>query len=113
MPAKPAPPSKPSALSISQKTDWGARSIWSRLLSSLILQPLPMRRMPMSLTRDLGRFVANVAFPRLPAEAIEVARIGFIDCIATMIAGARDPAPQLLRRALQPTSGDATLYFSE
>jgi 2-methylcitrate dehydratase PrpD len=66
----------------------------------------------MSLTRDLGRFVANVAFPRLPAEAVEVARIGFIDCIATMIAGARDPAPQLLRRALQPTSGDATLYFS-
>jgi 2-methylcitrate dehydratase PrpD len=66
----------------------------------------------MSLTRDLGRFVADVAFPRLPAEAIDVARIGFIDCIATMIAGARDPAPQLLRRALQPTDGEASLYFS-
>jgi 2-methylcitrate dehydratase PrpD len=66
----------------------------------------------MSLTRDLGRFVADAAFTRLPAEAIDVARIGFIDCIATMIAGARDPAPQLLRRVLQPTDGEASLYFS-
>ena len=66
----------------------------------------------MSLTRDLGRFVADAAFARLPAEAIDVARIGFIDCIATMIAGARDPAPQLLRRTLQPTGGEASLYFS-
>ena len=66
----------------------------------------------MSLTRDLGRFVADATFARLPAEAIDVARIGFIDCIATMIAGAGDPAPQLLRRALQPTDGEASLYFS-
>jgi 2-methylcitrate dehydratase PrpD len=66
----------------------------------------------MSLTRDLGRFVADISFARLPAEAVDVARIGFIDCIATMIAGARDPAPQLLRKALQPTGGEATLYFS-
>jgi len=66
----------------------------------------------MSLTRNLGRFVADTAFARLPAEAIDVARIGFIDCIATMIAGARDPAPQLLRRVLQPTDGEASLYFS-
>ena len=42
----------------------------------------------------------------------DVARIGFIDCIATMIAGAGDPAPQLLRKALQPAGGEATLYFT-
>jgi 2-methylcitrate dehydratase PrpD len=66
----------------------------------------------MALTRDLGRFVADVSFERLPAEAVEVARVGFIDCIATMIAGAGDPAPQLLRNALQPGHGDASLYFS-
>jgi 2-methylcitrate dehydratase PrpD len=66
----------------------------------------------MSLTQDLGSFVANVTFERLPAESVEVARIGFIDCIATMIAGAGDQAPQLLREALKPTSGEATLYFS-
>src|SRR5712691_680724 len=66
----------------------------------------------MSLTRDLGRFVADVSFEGLPAEASDVARIGFIDCIATMIAGAHDPAPQLLRKALQPAGGEASLYFS-
>ena len=66
----------------------------------------------MSLTQDLGRFVADVSFERLPAEAAAVARIGFIDCVATMIAGAGDPAPQLLREALRPAGGEATLYFS-
>src|SRR5499427_4825809 len=71
-----------------------------------------IRRMIMGLTQDLGRFVADLSFERLPQDAAEVARIGFIDCIATMIAGAPDPAPQLLRRALQPTDGQATLYFT-
>jgi 2-methylcitrate dehydratase PrpD len=66
----------------------------------------------MSLTQDLGRFVADVRFERLPAAAADVARVGFIDCIATTIAGAGDPAPQLLRRALQPQGGEASLYFS-
>src|SRR6201987_4024400 len=66
----------------------------------------------MALTQDLGRFVADVSFARLPEGAADVARIGFIDCIATMIAGAGDPAPQLLRKALHPTGGEATLYFT-
>jgi 2-methylcitrate dehydratase PrpD len=66
----------------------------------------------MSLTQDLGRFVADISFGQLPAEAADVARIGFTDCIATMIAGAGDAAPQLLRKALQPTGGEASLYFS-
>jgi 2-methylcitrate dehydratase PrpD len=66
----------------------------------------------MSLTRDLGRFVANLSFERLPTEAVDVARIGFIESIATIIAGAGDQAPQLLSRALQAKGGDATLYFS-
>jgi 2-methylcitrate dehydratase PrpD len=66
----------------------------------------------MALTQDLGRFVADLSFERLPKDAVEVARTGFIDCIATMIAGAPDPAPQLLRRALHPTGGEATLYFT-
>jgi 2-methylcitrate dehydratase PrpD len=66
----------------------------------------------MALTQDLGRFVSEVSFERLPQGAADVARTGFIDCIATMIAGARDPAPQLLRKALHPTGGEATLYFT-
>ncbi len=66
----------------------------------------------MTLTQDLGRFVADISFERLPQGAADVARTGFIDCIATMIAGAGDPAPQLLRKALNPAGGDATLYFT-
>ena len=41
----------------------------------------------MALTQDLGRFVSEVSFVRLPQGAADVARTGFIDCIATMIAG--------------------------
>jgi len=66
----------------------------------------------MTLTQDLGHFAAGVFFEKLPPGAADVARTGFIDCIATMIAGAGDPAPQLLRKALRQPGGDATLYFS-
>src|SRR5581483_3627904 len=66
----------------------------------------------MPLTQDLGRFVSSLSFDNLPREAVEVARTGFIDTIATMIAGANDPAPQLLRRGLAPGAGPASLYFS-
>ena len=66
----------------------------------------------MPLTQSLGRFLAQTTYEDLPQEAIEVARLGFTDTIATMIAGAREPAPQLLRRALRPPVGEASLYFS-
>src|SRR5438445_6304697 len=66
----------------------------------------------MALTQELGRFAANLTFEKLPAEAVEIARTGFVDTIATMMAGAHDPAPQLLRKGLQPAPGKASLYFS-
>ena len=66
----------------------------------------------MPLTRDLAAFVAAMRFERLPPEAVDVARTGFIDTIATMIAGSRDEAPQLLKKALNPAPGKATLYFA-
>src|SRR3954469_6097725 len=66
----------------------------------------------MPLTQDLGRFASGLTFENLPREAVETARTGFIDTIATMIAGAQDPAPQLLRRGLAPGAGAASLYFS-
>jgi len=66
----------------------------------------------MPLTQELGRFVAGLRFENVPQEAVAVARTGFIDTVATMIAGAHDPAPQLLRRGLAPAAGPASLYFS-
>ncbi|HTT80151.1 MAG TPA: MmgE/PrpD family protein [Stellaceae bacterium] len=66
----------------------------------------------MPLTQEIGRFVAGFRFENVPPEAVAVARTGFIDTIATMIAGAHDPAPQILRRGLAPAQGPASLYFS-
>jgi 2-methylcitrate dehydratase PrpD len=65
----------------------------------------------MPLTRELGDFIAGLSFERVPAEAVEIARLGFIDTIATMIAGSRDEAPQILKQALSPPPGPSTLYF--
>ena len=44
----------------------------------------------MSLTKTLGQFVADLSPNRLPEEAVRIARLGFIDCIGTMIAGRRE-----------------------
>ena len=66
----------------------------------------------MPLTQDLGRFASGLTFENLPREAVEIARTGFIDTIATMIAGANDPAPQLLRRGLAPRSRDRPACIS-
>src|SRR5689334_377585 len=66
----------------------------------------------MPLTQELGRFVSGLTYEKLPKEAVEIARTGFIDTIATIIAGAHDPAPQLLRKGLAPAPGPASLYFS-
>ena len=67
----------------------------------------------MPLTQDLGRFASGLTFENLPREAVEIARTGFIDTIATMIAGADDPAPQLLRkRRSRRRRRPASLYFS-
>ena len=65
------------------------------------------------LTQALGRFVSDITFARLPGAAVETARLGFTDCIATMIAGSPEPAVQILKKALADgRAGEATLYFS-
>ena len=71
-------------------------------------------REAMPLTQDLGRFASGLTFEKLPREAVEIARTGFIDTIATMIAGAQDPAPQSGVRtgAVLRRRRAASLYFS-
>ena len=44
----------------------------------------------MSLTKTLGQFVSDLSPNKLPEGAARVARLGFIDCIGTMIAGRRE-----------------------
>ena len=65
------------------------------------------------LTRDLGRFVADLSPNRVPEAAMAIARTGFIDCIGVMFAGREEEPTRILQEVLNPAPGTATLYFSE
>jgi 2-methylcitrate dehydratase PrpD len=65
------------------------------------------------LTRALGTFVSKVRYGDVPPAAVKVVQLGFTDCVGVMLAGAREPAPQLLRTVLAPPGGEATLLFGE
>jgi len=51
-----------------------------------------------SLTESLSCFVANPHFDPPPDAAARIARTGFIDTIATMLAGRNEPVVQIVRR---------------
>jgi len=66
------------------------------------------------LTRALGRFVAGVARDGAPHEARAAATTGFVDTVATLIAGRHEPAVETLLRALTPLpQGRSPLLFGE
>jgi aconitate decarboxylase len=51
-----------------------------------------------SLTESLSHFVADPQFGALPDSATRIARTGFIDTIATLLAGRDEPVVQIARR---------------
>ena len=63
------------------------------------------------LTQDLGRFIADLSPNHLPDEVLRVARMGFIDCIGTMIAGRGEDSVRIMTEVLAPADGRATLTF--
>ena len=66
----------------------------------------------MTLTQDLGAFVARVGTEGVPEEARQVAKTGFVDCIATMIAGSHEEATATIVAALAPLPpGKSRLWF--
>ncbi|WP_428483681.1 MmgE/PrpD family protein [Rhodopila sp.] len=67
----------------------------------------------MTLTRSLGRFVAELSPNRVPEEAARIARMGFIDTIGTMIAGRHEDSVRILTETLAPAGGPATLTFGD
>src|ERR1043166_1170883 len=69
--------------------------------------------MTVPLTAELGKFVAGLRYDSIPEEALGVIHTGFADCIGVMIAGAVEPAPQILRSMLKPSGDEATLLFTE
>jgi 2-methylcitrate dehydratase PrpD len=52
------------------------------------------------LTADIGRFVAHLNFDSIPEQARAIAKTGFADCYAVMVAGAREPVVGLVDRTL-------------
>ena len=56
--------------------------------------------MAIPLTRELGRFIAGIRYDQLPAPSIAVAKLGFTDCIAVMIAGSAEPVATIARDVL-------------
>ena len=67
--------------------------------------------MPAALTLGLGKFIAGLRYQDIPEQAISFIHTGFTDCVGVMIAGAGEPAPQLLRAMLAPAGNEATLLF--
>ena len=69
--------------------------------------------MPAPLTRALGEFVSALRFEALPEVAIEVVRLGFTDCVATILAGASEPVARTVRESLgaRGAKGEARLAF--
>ena len=69
--------------------------------------------MTIALTRELAEFAARVRYEDIPAAAVSVIDMAFTDCIGVAIAGAIDPAPQLLKTMLAPAGEEATLLVGE
>src|SRR5580693_4100902 len=67
----------------------------------------PSKEELMALTQDLGRFVADLSLPQIPAEGCAIARTGIADCFGVLIAGSRDPVIALVDRELGHNSGAA------
>jgi len=67
--------------------------------------------MPSPLTVELGRFVANLRYEDIPAEARGYIASGLTDCAGVMIAGSGEDAVRILTATLSPPPGDATLTF--
>jgi 2-methylcitrate dehydratase PrpD len=61
--------------------------------------------MATALTQELGRFVSAIRFDQLPPEAVAVAKLGFTDCIAVMIAGSDEPVVKIARDVLVSKTG--------
>ena len=64
------------------------------------------------LTRSLAEFVHAPGFGALPARAVEIAQSGFIDTVATLIAGREEPVVGIVTRfvaARGSTASEATV----
>jgi 2-methylcitrate dehydratase PrpD len=69
--------------------------------------------MAAGLTRDLGKFISALRYEDIPQDALPFIHTGFTDCVGVMLAGAKEEAPQYLRKVLAPQGGESNLLFGE
>jgi 2-methylcitrate dehydratase PrpD len=55
------------------------------------------------LTRELGGFLADIGYSRLPQEALPLVRDAFTDTLGVMMAGMSEPVVEIVRRTLIET----------
>jgi 2-methylcitrate dehydratase PrpD len=67
--------------------------------------------MTTALTTDLGRFIAELRYEGIPAEARKQIALGFTDCVGVMIAGSGEDAVRIMTQTLAAPAGEATLTF--
>ena len=65
------------------------------------------------ITLDLGRFISGLRYTGIPQDALQPIRIAFADTIGVTFAGAREPAPQLVKQMIAPGGSEATLLGSQ
>jgi aconitate decarboxylase len=56
-------------------------------------------RHAVGLTKDIGRYLADMRFERVPQQAIPIVCTGFTDCVGVLIAGLREPVTAVVARA--------------
>lgn len=57
------------------------------------------------ITKKAAEFIAGFDMASAPAEALHAARIGIVDCVGVMLAGAREPAVELVANIATPLPG--------
>ena len=73
-----------------------------------------MAEKPAPVTRQLAAFVASMGTRNdIPAEAFEVAKLGFTDCVGTMLAGGIEDAPRIVREVLKASAGPSSLLLGK
>src|SRR5918999_2445006 len=80
--------------------------------STCLACPVPTEVEPTmtELTWQVANFVAAIDPAALPPQCEKAARIGILDCVGVMIAGADEPAPRIVGRMVPTsTSNDAAL----
>ncbi|MES3000487.1 MAG: MmgE/PrpD family protein [Pseudomonadota bacterium] len=65
----------------------------------------------MALTVDLGRFVSELRYEKLPQGAMHWVGIAFADTVGTLVAGRNEPVTQRLVKAIQPAPGESKLLW--